>query len=65
MLATEYLLVDTSLIKSARSDVSQLNEYKRALEPACCAFAEPAKQGRQVPKLGYVCSAGTRHCERS
>ena len=29
MLATEYLLVDISLINSARSDVSQLNKHNK------------------------------------
>ena len=48
MLATEYLLVDISLINSARSDVSQLNKHNLALETACLASPAPQRRTKQV-----------------
>ena len=54
MLATEYLLVDTSLIKSARSDVSQLNKHNLALEPACLASPKLRKGARSRYTISYL-----------
>jgi len=54
MLATEYLLVDISLINSARSDVSQLNKHNLALEPACLASPKLRKGARSRYTISYL-----------